>query len=299
MGRYNNLGRMLCVALGWENPNDSGATYHGSPEMVSGKRKHVFEIDDVLQRQTWVLDGDRLPSGSGGGTWSSGDQKVRSGCLIIAKEVSDWRFFSCMVNKLKIVIEPPKTTFEFELLGYSHGRSSSPGGYNSAAFTLATDQRNIVFPDYVFKVGTTEYGIARMEINLDNKLAAERDTKSGLYIAEPVRSNMRTVMLGWDFLRHSDETLFDDADAMTERYVSIKATNGYYGFGAFFSAIKMEAPEAPATGPGIIRPKYQATAYLPSTDRFASEWSNIALKKNKEMVIMLIDDHSTNYLTEN
>jgi hypothetical protein len=220
---------------------------------------------------------------------------VRSGCLIVAKQVNDWRFFSCMVNKLKIVIEPPKTSFEFELIGYNYGR----GSYNSAAFTLATDQRNIVFPDYVFTIGTTEYGISRMEINLDNKLAAERDTATGLYIAEPVRNGMRTVTFGWDFLRHSSETLFDDADAGTERYASIKATNGAYAFGVYFSAFKLEAPDAPVAGAGIIRPKYQATAYIPSTDRFAAEWSNIALKKNKEMVVMLIDDHSTNYLTEN
>jgi hypothetical protein len=262
---------------------------------VSGKYKHVFELDDVLNRQTWVLDGDRLPSGSGGGTWSAGDQKVRSGCLIVGKQVNDWRFFSCMVNKMKITIEPPRTSFEFELLAYNYGR----GSYNSTAFTLATDQRNMIFPDYVFTIGTTEYGISRLEILLDNKLAAERDTVSGLYLAEPVRNGMRTVTFGWDFLRHSDETLFNDADALTERYASIKATSGYYAFGAYFSAFKMEAPEAPASGPGIIRSKYQATAYKPSTDRFSSEWSNIALKKNKEMVLMLVNDHSSNYLTEN
>jgi hypothetical protein len=294
-GRFNNIGRLICMALGWENPNVAGATYHGSPETVSAKYKHVFEIDDVLHRQTWTLDGDRLPSGSGGGTWDGADQKVRSGCLIVSKAVSDWRFFSVMVNKMTIKFDPKGTSFVFDLIGYNYSR----GSYNSAAFTLATDQRNILFPDYVFSINGAEYGVSNMEIVLDNKLVAERDTATGLYIKEPVRNGMREVTFGFDFLRHESEAFFDDYDAGTARYCSMKAVNGAYNFGVYFSAFKFEKADANIPGAAIIRPKYNCKPYIPAADQFASEWSNIALKKNKEMVIMLTDDHSTNYLTEN
>jgi hypothetical protein len=236
-----------------------------------------------------------LPSGGGGGTWDSNDQKVRSGCLIIAKQVTDWRFFSVMVNKMTIKAEPKGTSFVFDLIGYNYSR----GSYNSANFTLATNQGNILFADYVFSINGTEYGVSNFEVTLDNKLAAERDTATGLYIKEPVRDEMREVTFGFDFLRHESDSLFDNYDAGTERYCSMKATSGAYNFGIYFSAFKFEKVDANVAGAGILRPKHNCRAYIPASDQFASEWSNIQLKKNKEMVIMLTNDHSTNYLTEN
>lgn len=293
--RYNDIGRLICAAMGFENPNDSGGTYHGSPESTGGKYKHVIELDDIMHRQTWTLDGDRLPSGGGGGTWDANDQKVRTGNLIIAKSVNDWKFNSVAVNKMSVKIAPERVQIEFDLIGYNHSR----GSYNSANFTLATTQTNVIWPHLVFSINGSAVGITKAEINLDNHLEAEADTASGLYIKEPMRGAMRDVTFGFDLARYEADTRLDDLDAGTERYASFVFTSGTYILGFYISAFKFEKIDAPVTGPGIVKMTHTCRAYRPASDQFAAQWSNIALKKNNEMVCMMINDHSTNYLTEN
>jgi hypothetical protein len=294
-GRYNNIDRLICMAMGYENPNTAGATYHGSPETVTGtKYKHIFELDDILHTQAWA-SGERLPSGSGGGTWDAGDKKVRRGVLAFAKDVSDWRYNSCMVNKMTIKIEPPRVSFEFEILAYSLDR----GSYNSGNWTLATSQINLIFPSLVFTLNGTARGISGAEVTLDNHLLAERDTASGLYLAEPMREAKRDTVFGFNFMRYEADTELDILDADTANYCSFKCTSGNYSLGIYFSAFKFEKISAPVAGPGLIRMDHTARAYLPAADQFASEWSNISLIQNKEMVVMVVNDHSANCLTEN
>lgn len=294
--RYNNVGRLSAMAMGFENPNDAGATYHGSPETVSGKSKHVLELDDNLHREGWLAGEERYPSGGGGGTWNAGDQKVRSGVLALAKQVNDWKFHSVMVNRMTVRGEMKRVSIEYELIGYNLVR----GSYNSANWTLATDKRNVIMPGVLtFKINNTAYGISRYEISLDNNLISERDTASGLFIREPVRNGKRTVQFGFDFLRYESNTFLDNLDNDTERYCSFKHVSNDYALGFYFSAFKFEKIDAPIAGSEIIRMKHQCVPYIPSSDQFASEWSNIQLKKNAEMVCMIIDDNSNNYLDEN
>lgn len=290
--RYNDIGRLICAAMGWENPNTAGATYHGSPETVTAKSKHVIELDDILHRQTWTLDGDRLPSGQGGGTWDGVAQKVRTGNLIIAKQVTDWKFNSVAIDKMSVKIDPSRVALEFSMIGYNHSR----GAYNHAAFTFSTDQTNVIWPQLVFTLSGSAVGITKAEINLDNHLEAEADTASGLYIKEPMRGAMRDVTFGFDLARYESDTRLDDLDIGTERYASFVFTSGTYVLGFYFSAFKFEKIDAPVPGSGIIKMSHQCRAYRPASDQFSAQWSNISLKKNNEMVCMMMNDHSSNYL---
>jgi len=294
-GRYNNIGRLLACAMGFENPNDEGATYHGSPETVSGKYLHVLELDNVLHRQGWLAGEGRYPSGSGGGTWNDGDQKVRCGALAFKKNVNDWRHNSCMVNRMLIRIEPPRVSFEFDMLGYSTQR----GSYNSGNWTLATDKTNLIFPECTFTLSGVATGIARAEIVLENNLAAERDTASGLYIKEPMRNDKRAVTFGFDLARYDSDSTLTDLNNDTERYCSFEFANGDYNFGVYFSAFKYQKIDANIAGTSIIKMTHQCKPYIPGSDQFSAEWSDIVLKKDAEMVIKITDDNSNNYLDEN
>ncbi len=295
--RYNNIGRLIAMAMGFENPNDPGSTYHGSPETVSGKYKHVLELDNNLHRECWLAGEERYPSGSGGGTWLAGDQKVRSGVLAFKKDVSDWKHHSTMVNKMVIKGNMRTVQIEFEMIGYSTGK----GSFNSANWTLLTDQRNVILPGGVltFNLSGTTYGISEYEIALENNLIAERDTASGYFIKEPVRNAKRQITFGFNFLRYETDSLLTDFVSDTERYCSFKHVSSSYALGFYFSAFKFEKVNAPIGGSGVIRMDHSCIPYIPSSDQFASEWSNIALKKNAEMVCMIINDNSNNYFNEN
>ena len=294
--RYNNIGRVITMAMGYENPNDPGATYHGSPETVSGKSKHVIEQDDVLATQTWQT-GERLPSGAGGGTYnSSTDKKVRRGVLAFAKGVTDWRFYSAMITRMTIRIENEGKVFiELEFVCHSYAR----GSYNSANWTLASDQSNVITPHCSFEIDGNSKGLARGEITLDNHLAFERDTASGLYIAEPRREHFRDTVFGFDFLRYNEDTYMDAYDAGSGHYCSFQFSTGNYKFNIYFNAFKFEKVTAPVAGPGIIRSQHTCRAYRPSSDNYSGEWSNISLIQNNEMIVLLQNDESSNYLTEN
>jgi hypothetical protein len=292
--RYNDIGLLIACAMGYENPNDAGATYHGSPETVGGKYVHLFELDDTLHTAAWA-SGERLPSGSGGGTWDANDLKVRRFLLAFAKGVSDHRFFSCMVNKMTLDIQPTQIQFEFELLSYNGSR----GSYNSANWTYSTDRRNVIFPDIVFSLSGTTYGFASARIELSNNLDAPRTTASGLYASEPRRNGVRSVTLGWNDPVYSSDSRINDMEAGTERYISIVASSGSYKLGLYFSAVKILDVQAPIASAEIIKMDHQAQAFIPSTDQFSDQWGNISLIQNKEMVAVLKNDYASNYLTAN
>lgn len=295
-GRYNNIGRLIACAMGFENPNTGGATYGGSPETVDGKYKHLIELDNNLHREAWLGEAGRHTSGTGTGTWYAGDKKARSGVLAFKKDVNDWKYHSVMVNRMVVRGELNQVTIDLDLVGYSHSR----GSYNSANWTLASDQRNVILPGVLSaEISGDSIGITRFEIALDNQLQIVQDSDSGLYIKEPVRNGKRIITVGFDFARYTADTYLDVLDADTEKYMSFVFSDGYYNLGFYFSALKFESIEAPITGSEVISMKHTAIPYIPDSDQYSSEWSNIELKKNAEMVCVITDDNSSNYLDEN
>lgn len=292
--RYNDLGPLLCAGFGFENPNDDGATYHGSPEADGSQYRHIFELDDNLKTEAWLAGEERYPSGSGGGTWNANHTKVRRGALGLAKGVSDWRYNSAMVNRMVFTFEPNLCKIDFDIIAYSRDR----GDYSSSTWTFSSDVRNVVFPNITFDIDGTDYGIARAEVAIDNKLAIQRDTESGVNILEPWREDMRVSTLAFDFLRYEDDTFFDSFDNDTEFYCSIEAASGNYELGLYMNAAKFSDVQAPIPGSGILGMQHQAVLYRPSSNNFASVLGDIELKKDAEVFCALVNDHSTNYLTE-
>ncbi|HUX54260.1 MAG TPA: phage tail tube protein [Williamwhitmania sp.] len=295
-GRYNNVGRLLCSAMGFENPNTGGATYGGSPETVSAKYKHLLELDNNLHREAWLGEAERHTSGTGTGVWYAGDKKVRSGVLAFAKAVTDWKYHSVMVNKMIIRGEVNSVSIEFDLVGYSHSR----GSYNSANWTLASDKRDVILPGVLTtEISGTTVGINRFEIALDNQLQIVQDSVSGLYIMEPMRNGKRLITVGFDFVRYNADTYLDLLDADTEQYMSFVFADSTYNLGFYFSALKLEKIEAPIKGSEVLNMAHTAIPYIPSSDKYSAQWSNIELKKNAEMVCVITDDNQYNYLEEN
>jgi hypothetical protein len=289
--RYNDLGKLLAMGFGFENPNTSGATYHGSPESVSGHYLHIFERDDNLQTEGWLAGEMRYPLT----TWYAGDCKVRRGCIGLYKQVSDWRYNSVMINKMTFTFEPKLCKVDFDVIPHSRDRGSYASG--TWTFELA-DSMNVIFPSLAFAINGTSYGISRATVVIDNKLLAQRDTASGLYILEPKRTENSTVEFGFDFLRDDAEAFFNTFDAGTEFYASIVSSYSTYLMGLYFNSCKIETIDRPISGPGILSTKHQAIAYMPSTNNFGSVLSNIVLIKSAEVFCALVDDHSTNYLVE-
>jgi len=290
--RYNDIGLLIACAMGYENPNDPGETYHGSPDTVTGKYLHVFELDDNLHTEAWA-SAERLASGSGGGTWDSDDKKVRRFLLAFAKGVSDHRFYSNMVNRMSIDIQPNQIQFEFDLLSYNGARSD----YSSSTWTYSTDRRNVIFPNVVFSLSGTEYGFASARIELVNNLDAPLTTASGLYKSEPRRNGFRQVTLSWNDPVYSSDDRIDDMETPTERYISIVASSSTYKLGFYFSSVKILDVQSPISSPEILKMDHQAQAFIPSSDQFSDQWGNVSLIQDKEMVVALQNDYSSNYLT--
>lgn len=308
-GCYNGLTRLIVLAMGFENPNDPGATYHGSPEsMGGGYYKHVFECDEHMSRQVWQAGDERYPSGAGGGTWTASDQKVRSFTLGIAKQISDWRFRSVMVQKMSIKIAPSRITFDFDVVGYD----VALGDYNSTNWTpiSGSAEANLLFQDLEVKIGTFDgttlpwqtIGIAEAELVLENNLQVdEQTTVSGLYIEEPERDGQRKVTGSFKFLRYKDNNLLARLNANDVMKMWFKFTSGNYVFGIYFPRFTFDEITAPVSGPGMVNVDHKFTCERLGdyTDPFSSEWSNIELLKKNEMVIMIVNLFSYNVLTEN
>jgi hypothetical protein len=306
-GMYNNLDRVIGCAMGFENPNDSGATYKGSPELAaSGKYAHLYELDDVLSEEDYA-SAERNASGAGGGTWTSADDKVRFGTLAILKEVSEWGFAPVMFNRMVITATWQRVTIRFDVVAFDHDRVAV-GTLGSSSWALADNETHLIMPDAEFKIGSVdgtslawqEMGISRFELVLENQLVMEADTQSGLYIREPVRGGMRTVNGGFDFVRYDSDALIDEFDDNTEMKAWLKFSNGDYKFNIYLPSFYIDQPNYNVAGPGVIKPKHRFTAHKPSTLPFDSDADllNIDPKKDGEFMICVHNDYSSNFLTE-
>ena len=126
------------MALGFEHPDNSPAQLGGEAAYA-----HLFELDDALSDQAYVA-AERA-------AFSGDDRKVRRGQIGIKKQVTDWVFGSCMVNKMTISGNPTETTIEFELIPYDLYQ----GSYNSAAWTMPTGVTSqALFQQSTVKLGT-------------------------------------------------------------------------------------------------------------------------------------------------
>lgn len=301
--RYRGWEWLMLCAMGMEN----AVAVTGSPEtVVAGAYRHLLEMDQDLQDEGWMA-GER----TGG---SANDRKVRRGQLGIAKQVQDWVWYSCMVQKMSIVGSPQGVDVSFDLVGYD----KVSGSYNSTNWALpAGSEAQALFQSAVVKLGlasggagaTAEQAVSGFEITVENALKADdQTTTSGQNIIIPVRQTHRKVTLKLDYPRYNAALLhaYDDADSELMAKVHFTgpiitgATN--YELACFFSSLKTRVDDgSPVDGPGPLGMSFEWDAHRPGasggSDRWqASEYPNITPVEDSEMTLMLVNDDSANYL---
>ncbi|MDA3835212.1 MAG: hypothetical protein PF495_17645, partial [Spirochaetales bacterium] len=190
---YRGLESIVCSALGFTNYTASPAT------IAAGVYKHTFELAENLHTESWSA-GDGILAGSG---YLAGDNKVRRGTLCTDKTISIWEYISSMINSITIKGDSKGVRVELDLIPYNLDRASAVNTSSAAWSIPNSDWESILFQDsvlliddYSASIALTDadaVGISEFEIKLENNLKIEKDSLSGLYIAEPKREAKRLV----------------------------------------------------------------------------------------------------------
>jgi len=297
-GVYKGIESLIVSAMGFSN-------YSASPETVdAGVYKHTFQLAENLHTQSWQA-GDGILAGSG---YLAGDNKVRRGTLCIDKSVSIWELASVMINAMTIRGNSEGVQLEFDLIPYELDRASAVNT-SSAAWSIPDDDwLSINFQDLILWLddysavsaltSDDAMGISEFSIKLENHLQVKRDSRSGLYIAEPRREAKRLVTGSFTVPRYESDDLLnklDDQDPIMAmlRFTGsqIGATGYYRTLWIWLPTIKFDKIDAPLGGPGLIPVAHTFTAEIPTAlpDGFPAE-------ATKEMVIQVQNDLDTNPL---
>lgn len=295
---YRGIESIIVSALGFCN-------YSASPETIAaGVYKHTFELAENLHTESWQA-GDGILAGSG---YLAGDNKVRRGTLCIDKSVSIWEFISTMIQAVTIHGDSKGVRMDIDLIPYDLDRASATNTSSSTWTIPDDDWLSILFQDFVLWIddysdsvaltSADAVGISEFEIKLENNLKVERDSLSGLYIAEPRRDGKRIVTGSFKFPRYENDTFLNDLDAQNAMMAMLKFTGsqigatGYYRtFWIWLPTIKFDKVDAPMGGAGLLDVAHAFTAEIP-----AALPSGFPSQATKEMVWQLQNDYATNPL---
>lgn len=279
---------LIALALGYENPNDD-AVYNGSPHnYATGVYKHIYECDDTAERYGWTSGEDRLPSGSGGGVWDSGDKKVRAFTLGFARQVSDHKLVDAMINQLTLTGDTESIQASLDIVAQTEAR----GSYGSGNWTLKTNLQNnyddlIIKPaQLVVTVKTTVIYVTRWELVIQNLLAVDNRTADSQLILEPMRNDFIQCTFSFELPRYAADTWLDLKDAGDAEYASIEytgpqigATGKYYQFGLFLPKIDYFDVQTPnVTGPGPTNHMIEGKAFRCPVASVPGVWTDSAVK---------------------
>lgn len=299
---YNTWQRIICLALGFEHPDDSPVHLGATPAYA-----HIFEGDDDLQDRAWLADeiGLYVPAAD--------DRVVRRGLIGVKKQVSDWVYNSCFVNKLTISGNPQEVTISADLVPYDQAR----GSYNSGAWTLPSGgiKAMAIFPHLEIKLGLRsggEVGLVTVrpsafEFVVDNKLKGDdQSTESGVHIEQPLRDSHREVSLKLEMPRYSSDTETIYAQSDLEMAAKLEFTgaviSGAYSWyhGIFMSSLRWRQLAAPVAGAGRLARSLDFVAEKPvTTDIFAAgNYNGVTLVKDSSVVYKVVNLDTVNYLTE-
>jgi len=296
---YRGIESLIVSAMGFSN-------YSASPQSggAEGVYKHTFELANNLHTQSWAA-GDGILAGSG---YLAGDKKVRRGTLCIDKSVSIWEVISSMVQSMTISGDSKGVRIELDMLPYDLDRASAVNDSSAAWSIINDDWLSILFQDLDLRIddysdsvaltGDDAIGISAFEIKLENHLKMGKDSRSGVYIAEPGREAKRLVTGSFTIPRYENDTFLDHCDAQNALMAILKFTGsqigatGYYRtFWIWLPTIKFDKVDAPMGGPGIIPVEHTFTCELP-----AACPQGFPAQATKEMVIQVQNGLSTNPL---
>ena len=277
--------------------------YSASPALIAaGVYKNTFELADNLHTESWCA-GDGVLAGSG---LLAGDQKVRRGSLCIDKSVSLWEHSSTMIQTLTIKGDAKGVRIVLELVPYKLDRASAVNTTSAAWDIPGTDWLSLLFPDLVFWIGDystsvalgsgNAVGISAFEVKLQNKFTIERDSLSGLYIAEPRREGKRLVTGSFSIPRYESDTFLGDMNLQTRKMALLKftgsqiETSGYYRtFWIWLPTLRFDKVDAPIGGAGLIATTHTFTAEMPP-----GMAAGFPTEATREMVLQLQNDLSSN-----
>jgi hypothetical protein len=297
-GVYKGIESLIVSAMGFSN-------YAASPEtVVAGVYKHTFELANNLHTQSWQA-GDGILAGSG---YLAGDNKVRRGTLCIDKKVSIWEFASTMINAMTIRGNSKEMRFEFDCIPYDLDRASAINTSSAAWSIIDDDWLSLLFQDLALWIddysaavalsADDALGISEFEIKLENNLRIERDSLSGLLIAEPKREAKRLITGSCTVPRYVSDTLLADLDAQTAMMAMLRFTGSQIGATGYhrtlwiwLPTLKFDKIDAPVGGPGLIPVTHTFTAEIP-----AAAPAGFPTQATKEMVIQVQNDYATNPL---
>ena len=295
---YRGIESLICSVMGFSN-------YSASPETIdTGVYKHTFELAENLHTESWAA-GDGILAGSG---YLAGDNKIRRGTLCIDKTISIWELISTMVNSITIKGDSKGVRIELDLIPYNLDRSSAVNTSSSAWSIPNSDWESILFQDAVLWIddysaavsltSADAVGISEFEIKLENNLKIEKDSQSGLYIAEPRREAKRMLTGSFTFPRYENDTFLDHLDDQVAQMAMLRftgsqigATGYYHTFWVWLPTFKFDKVDAPLGGPGMLTVTHAFTCELP-----AAVPSGFPSQVTKEMVVQVQNDLDANPL---
>jgi len=295
---YRGIEAILAAATGHCNYTASPAT------IAAGVYKHTFELAENLNGEGW-LAGDGVLAGSG---LLAGDKKVRRGSLCIDKSVSLWEYASAMIQAITIKGDAKSVRITLDLAPYNLDRASAVNATSAAWDIPGADWLSILFPDLALWIGDystsvalssgNAIGVNAFEIKLQNNIKVERDSLSGLYIAEPRREGKRLVTGSFSIPRYESDTFLGNLDAQTRKMALLKFTGSQIGATGYYrtcwiwlSTLRFDKIDAPLSGPGMIAVTHTFTAEMPP-----GAAAGFPAEATREMVIQLQNDYATNPL---
>lgn len=293
---YRGIEAIFAAALGFCNYTASPAT------IAAGVYKHTIEPAENLHADGWEA-GDGVLANSG---LLAGDQKIRRGSLCIDKSVSLWEHGSTMIQAITIKGDAKGVRVTLELIPYKLDRASAVNTTSAAWDIPGADWLSILFQDMVLWIddysivnaltSADAIGVNAFEIKLQNNLKIERDSLSGLYIAEPRREGKRLVTGSFSFPRYESDTFLGNLVAQTRKMAMLRftgsqigATGHYRTFWLWLPTLRFDKVDAPVSGSGMIPVAHTFTAELPPGVAMG-----FPAEATKELLMQIQNDLATN-----
>ena len=192
---YNGMAPLWAIALGRAAYSIGGTA---NPQtLAAGAYRHTIEIDPAHHSHAWEI-GSGVPLGS---VVDIGQQLARRATLAIDTQVSTWEILSAMVNTLILSASPNGVELDLTWRGHSLNQASATNPNLNSVTQPAFVAVNFHELDFRLKAYSASVAldsshsipISEFELEIDNHLEMRQTESSGLYPAEPKRTEPVTV----------------------------------------------------------------------------------------------------------
>lgn len=205
--------------------------------------------------------------------------------LAAAKTVSIWEMIGAKVTALELAgnMDDGKVIGTVELLGKNLLRTGDAGIVNTTTtvntnITPTAKPPLVLVKDAIFRIDTLgsalaaadQFGISSFRLRIENALtendyATPENTghTNATHRLEPIRNNIRRVMLEVDVKRYTTDDPFDWVNAGTNLQCDLKFSRGSDELNILIPVAKvLEEPSAPVEGPGAVIQAFKLDAII-------------------------------------